>query len=212
MYRTQLRRRLQAAALVAVGALALAACGAGSSGGSPTGDSSSGPPSATPATSAPATTTASPSARDLPAPISTAAQQSGSMSDPAALLVSIRTAHHATYDRVVFEFSGKAPGYRVAYVPQVTTDGEGAPVALKGDHFLQVAFQGATLDRSLQGGTGSYTGPKRLTPMLPAVQEIAFAGDFESVLSWGIGVDGAQGFRVLRLASPTRVVIDVATG
>jgi hypothetical protein len=39
MYRTQLRRRFQAAALVAVGALALAACGAGSSGGSPTGDS-----------------------------------------------------------------------------------------------------------------------------------------------------------------------------
>ena len=211
MYRSPLPRPLAGAALVATGALLLAACGNGS-GGSPAADS-------TPTTSAPSVTTSAPpssaastpTVTDLPAPTSTKAQQGGSTAEPSALLVSIRTAHHPTYDRVVFEFSGKAPGYRVAYVPQVTTDGEGNPVALKGDHFLQVAFHGATLDRSMQGGTGTYTGPKRITPLLPSVQEIAFAGDFEGVLSWGIGVHGARGFRVVPLSSPTRIAIDVAT-
>ena len=203
-----LHRPLAGAALVVSAALLLAGCGNGS-GPSPAADSSPTASGSAAASSSPAPTT--PAATDLPAPTSTAAQQGGSGAEQSALLVSIRTAHHATYDRVVFEFSGHAPAYRVSYVAQVTTDGEGAPVALKGDHFLQVAFQGATLDRATQGGTGSYTGPKRITPLLPSVQELAFAGDFEGVLSWGVGVDGARAFRVVPLSSPTRVAIDVAT-
>lgn len=206
---TPLRRPLVGAALVVTGALLLAACGNGSA-GSPAADQPTTPP-ATSTASPSGSASASPSATDLPAPTSTAVQQGGTQTEPSALLVSIRTAHHPTYDRVVFEFSGAAPGYRVAYVPQVTTDGEGAPVALRGDHFLQVAFQGATLDRAMQGGTGSYSGPKRVTPLLPSVQEIAFAGDFEGVLSWGIGIDGSRGIRVVPLSSPSRIAIDVAT-
>ena len=35
----------------------------------------------------------------------------------------------------------------------------------------------------------SYTGPRRIRPDLDAVEEIAAAGDFEGVLSFGMGID-----------------------
>lgn len=202
---------LTTTATLAAATLLLSACG-----GDPAGVGADPSPVTTQTTSAPATSTpsasASPGATDLPAPTKTTPVQAGSMTTPAALLTSIQVAHHSTYDRVVFEFSGELPGYRVAYVPQVVMDASGEPVALKGSHFLQVVFQGATLDTSLQQGSAGkqYTGPKRITPLLPAVQEIAFAGDFEAVLSWGIGVAGPRGFRVVPLSSPTRLAIDIA--
>jgi hypothetical protein len=43
------------------------------------------------------------------------------------------------------------------------------------------------------------------------VEEIAAAGDFEGVLSFGIGIDERTPFRVLRLSGPGRIVVDVAT-
>ena len=206
-----LRTTLAATAALAAATLLLSSCG-----GDPAIGGSDPSTVTTPTTSAPATSTpsvsSSPGATDLPAPTKMTPVTAGSMATPASLLTSIRVAHHSTYDRVVFEFSGKLPGYRVAYVPQVVMDASGEPVALKGSHFLQVVFQGATLDTTLQQGSAGkqYTGPKRITPLLPAVQEIVFAGDFEAVLSWGIGIAGPRGFRVVPLSSPTRLAVDIA--
>jgi hypothetical protein len=193
-----------------VGLAALTGCG-----------SSSGPTSGSGATSTPVTSwppastasaTPSRTAAADPAPTSTKPVQAGHMATPASLLTSIRVAHHPTYDRVVFQFAGPLPGYRVAYVPRIVMDASGDPVAVKGAAFLQVIFQGGTLDTTMQMGSagGRYSGPRRITPSLPAVREIAFAGDFEAVLSWGVGVSAKTGFRVLPLKSPSRLAVDVA--
>jgi hypothetical protein len=43
----------------------------------------------------------------------------------------------------------------------------------------------------------------------PVVAEVAVAGDFEAVLSFGIGLNRPATFRVHTLTRPSRVVIDL---
>jgi hypothetical protein len=49
-----------------------------------------------------------------------------------------------------------------------------------------------------------------VTPGYPTLKQVSIAGDFEAVLSFGIGLDRTAGFQVTRLRSPDRVVVDVA--
>jgi hypothetical protein len=130
----------------------------------------------------------------------------------AAVLRAIRTSHSAAYDRVVFEFTGTAPGYRVEYRPRITEDPSDRTVPLAGHAYLNVALHGATLDNAFQGGHERYSGSTRIPAAYPQLRDVACSGDFEAVLSFGLGVDHRAGFRVLTLSGPTRIVVDVATG
>jgi hypothetical protein len=137
------------------------------------------------------------------------------MVTPASLLNVIRVAEQPGYERVVFEFDGLAPAYDVQYVDQVREDPSGKCVPLDGNAFLLVVMPGGTLDTAFQesnpADARSYPGPQRIRPDLRQVKEIAAVGDFEAVLSFGIGVDHMAPFRVLRLADPDRIVVDFAT-
>ncbi len=218
---------------VVLGAVAvlLTACGTGSEAGGATVTASTGTAStgaattsATPSgggtTSAgrspsPAATSGSSSIAAVPAPTNTRpVTNPAGPTAPAAVLRAIRTADHGTYDRVVFEFDRPFGGYTVKYVSALTEDPTGDPVELAGGAVLAVNIQGATLDNSFQtdgsNPRATYGGPRQLTPNLPAVKEVADAGDFEAVLTFGIGVASKTGFRVLRLSSPDRLVVDVA--
>ena len=151
----------------------------------------------------------------LPAGFSTSPKKGGTPPARAELLRLIRSGRHVGYDRIVFEFTGSPPAYDVRYVDQVRQDPSDRPVRLQGTAFLSVVMPGGTLDTTLQvddpAKAQSYKGPRRLQPDLSAVQEIAVAGDFEGVLSFGVGLDRRSAFRVLRLSDPARIVIDVAT-
>ena len=151
----------------------------------------------------------------LPSGFSLKAKQGGTAPARASLLRVIRTGRHPGYDRVVFEFVGPAPAYQVQYVAEVRHDPSGRPVSLEGDAFLLVVMPGGTLDTTPQvsdpSEARSYRGPRRISPELQNVREIAAAGDFEAVLSFGIGVAHRDQFRVLRLSDPARIVVDVAT-
>lgn len=127
-----------------------------------------------------------------------------------SLLREMRAGQHDEFDRVVLELRGSGPGYIVRYVPVVHEDPRGEPVPLEGRAAIEVVLRGATLDQTPQGGTGRYRGPHRISPRLPQVREVAVSGDFEAILSFGIGVDHRAGFRVFTLTHPTRVVIDIA--
>lgn len=129
----------------------------------------------------------------------------------AAVLREIRTGHTASYDRVVFEFTGAVPGYRVEYRSTITDDPTDRPVHLAGRAYLLVVMQGATLDNAFQGGHDRYAGPTRVSPNYSQLRDVSFSGDFEAVLSFGVGLDHRAGFRVLTLTQPSRVVVDVAT-
>ncbi|MGH3506152.1 MAG: AMIN-like domain-containing (lipo)protein [Nocardioidaceae bacterium] len=45
--------------------------------------------------------------------------------------------------------------------------------------------------------------------MLDMVRDVAFTGDFEAVVSFGISLRGREDFRVFTLHKPNRVAIDV---
>ncbi|HKF00400.1 MAG TPA: hypothetical protein VKG45_15900 [Actinomycetes bacterium] len=134
--------------------------------------------------------------------------------DPVAHLVAVRTARHASFDRVVFEFRGRVPGYDVRYVPAVTQDASGRPVPLRGSAFLRVVLRHASaVEQGLPAPPGyrrTWTGPSTVTTGFASLQQVRAAGDFEGYLSFGVGLGRRAGFRVLTLTGPPRVVLDVA--
>jgi hypothetical protein len=135
-----------------------------------------------------------------------AATPVGAQSAPT--LVDVRAAGHPGFDRVVFEFRGAVPEHHVRYVDQLVEDGSGKPVSVAGTADLEVVFQGANAHEA--DGTPSVS-PRRFSPNLTAVKEVAQIGDFEAVVSYGIGVDRRRPITVSTLSGPSRLVIDVST-
>src|ERR1051326_7681037 len=108
-------------------------------------------------------------------------------------LVAIRAAHHAGFDRVVFEFSGPLPQRRdVHYVAQLIADGSGKPVQIAGNAILKTVFEQARPHTD----QGEVTVPDRITFALPNVMQVVRSGDFEAMLSHGIGLARRTNFHV----------------
>ena len=130
--------------------------------------------------------------------------------DPAPLLTGVRAAHNPGFDRVVFDFYGGLPSSTSArYVdgPSIPQDASGLPVYVAGRAILQVTLQdarGHKLD-------GTDTSPNRTAFALPNVLTVVQSGDFESVVTYGIGVASRQSYRVFTLSNPPRVVVDIDT-
>ena len=135
-----------------------------------------------------------------------AAAPAGAQSTP--ILVDVRAASHTGYDRVVFEFEGAVPEHRIGYVDQLVQDGSGNPVEVAGAADLEVVFEGANAHD--EGGAPTIS-PRRFSPGLTVVKEVAQLGDFEAVVSYGIGVDRRRPVEVSTLSSPSRLVIDLPT-
>lgn len=139
----------------------------------------------------------------LVVPVLTAA---GAPAAPAVpTLVGISAAHHPGFDRVVFEFNGGVPGdVRVRYVDPLLADGSGLPVRVAGRAVLRVRFEAA----DSHNGSGA-TAPARRTFALPNVMTTVRAGDFESVLTYGIGLAKRTRVEISTLTGPSRVVLDI---
>jgi Sporulation and spore germination len=124
-------------------------------------------------------------------------------------LTAIRAAHHPGYDRLVFEFQGPLPAARTArYVTQVIGDPSGLPVPVVGSARLLVQFHSAAGHNASGGVT---YGPAQRTYSLPNVIQVINAGDFESYLSFGVGLARKEPIHVFTLTKPSRVVIDIQT-
>jgi hypothetical protein len=132
--------------------------------------------------------------------------QSGGSSGLTATLTNIRPGAHAGdgYDRVVFDFSGGIPSWDLTRQESATftRDASGQQVTLDGSAGLKLVFR----DADLAGGVAT-----DLTPRFSSIREVAQLGNFERVLSYGIGLSSSQCVRVLPLSNPSRLAIDVAT-
>jgi hypothetical protein len=130
--------------------------------------------------------------------------QSGGVSGPAQL-TNIRPASHASdgYDRIVFDFSGGIPSWDLTRQESAmfVRDASGQPVTLDGSAGLKLALRNADLAVGV---------PADLRPGLQSVREIAQLGNFERVVTYGIGLSSSRCVRVLQLSN-SRLVIDVAT-
>ncbi|HEX6462701.1 MAG TPA: hypothetical protein VFZ58_05565 [Candidatus Saccharimonadales bacterium] len=126
-------------------------------------------------------------------------------------LSNIRTGRHECFDRMVFDFRGAAPGYRVEYVSNVYADGSGQLVPLAGGAKLQIVALAPAYDTN-----GSPTYAATVSGSLPGVnlagyqtfRDAKFAGSFEGQTTVGLGVRARLPFRVLLLDN--RLAIDVA--
>lgn len=201
--------------------LAPACNGDGDSSPSPTGSAS---PSDTPPATAspkpePTGTEASPAPSPTPgesgAPCPAVA---GGGTGTDVKLVNVRVGSHTGYDRITFEFADpKAPSpantlpqYAVQKVDAVTQDGSGNPIQINGAALYSVVMQGASgVDLSGENVVETYKGPKEFKPNFPTLLELEHAGDFENVLSWGIGLKGPRCITARQLNTPLRLVLDI---
>jgi hypothetical protein len=142
----------------------------------------------------------------------TAATSSAATAAPVRVppvLSQITAAHHPGYDRLVFTFKGGVPStHSVRYVSQVIGDPSGRPVNVAGSAKLLVRFSPANGHND--SGRVTYGATSR-TFALPGIIQVVAAGDFESVLSFGVGVARAEPVHVFTLTNPSRVVIDLRT-
>jgi hypothetical protein len=137
-------------------------------------------------------------------PFSTGAKTSAGSGGQAEVF-QIAAACHPTFDRFTIRARFARPGYDVRYVRRVISDGSGATVSLLGRRRIRVIL------RPARGHTnaGANLIPGTITPRCPNLRQVKRAGDFEAVLTFGLGLRRRTGFRVFRLTGPTRVVIDV---
>ena len=92
------------------------------------------------------------------------------------------------FDQMSFRFLGAFPSYDIEFVPELLADASGLPVPMPGTGaILKVVFRDAQAHKA--DGTAS-TITRQPAPAIgyPALTSYAPAGDFEGVLSYGIGV------------------------
>src|SRR6202158_2921930 len=136
----------------------------------------------------------------------TCTDRSGGAASAAATVSDIRIAHHDGYDRLVIDFANSTTMPQYQLTQQATShsvrDASGQPVTLDGTAGLRLVLRNADITPGA---------PTDLKPALPAVRQVAPIGNFERVVSYGVGLATPACFRVLELSGPTRLVIDVQT-
>ncbi|MEO3934239.1 hypothetical protein WMO79_15700 [Micrococcaceae bacterium Sec7.4] len=92
------------------------------------------------------------------------------------------------YDQLSFRFQGGFPAYDLEFVPELIADGSGLPVPMPGTGaILKVVFRGAQT-HTADGTASTITSAPAPAIGYPALASYAPAGDFEGVVSYGIGV------------------------
>lgn len=125
-----------------------------------------------------------------------------------ALLRDVRTGRHDGYDRVVFEFAAAPlPGYHLEYIDKpVRKCGSGDPTALAGDGWLEIRFTPA--DAHTPKGEPTVRDRER-TLTLGVMRELELTCDFEATTTWVVGVSSPNRYRVVELADPPRIAVDI---
>ncbi len=127
----------------------------------------------------------------------------------AALLRAVRVGAHPEqggWDRIVFEFADTLPAGEIKYVDSASQCGSGAPVSIPGaTAILEVTFQPANAHTD----AGQATTPRQIAGPGGVILQAQSICDFEANVGWAVGVKSKQRFKVTRLSSPTRLVIDI---
>ena len=112
---------------------------------------------------------------------------------PVPELVSISVGDHPAgsaqpaFDRMSFTFTNAFPSYRFEFTTSLVSDGSGKVIPLTGPDVLKIVFTQAQAHAA--GGTGSTIISQPGRPIgYQVMTDFAQAGDFEGVLTYGIGV------------------------
>ncbi len=137
----------------------------------------------------------------------TSPESAESAEDGDLTLVRVRTGRHDGYDRVVLELRGPGkPGWFVQYVVEPVSDGSGDPLQVAGSAFLHVTVNGVVNGEGFAGRTRA-KGTRQVREVLV---EVLVQGAFEGQNPAYVGMAGPpRPYRILWLADPPRVVVDV---
>jgi hypothetical protein len=134
--------------------------------------------------------------------------QTGAGTVARAQITDVRVGTHGAYDRVVFVFGNGIPEFTLnKATPPLLQDPSGRPLEVQGDAYWQLVMQGGT--KLSPSGPVTYDGKTDFKPGFPKLTELIEGGDFEAVSTWYFGLDSSSCARVLTLADPSRLVIDV---
>lgn len=128
---------------------------------------------------------------------------------PVPQLVKIEVGDHPhdagqrPFNRMSFTFTTTFPTYAFQYVPHLTGDANGQPVTLEGQTVLRILFKQAQA-HTLDGTSSSIASRPPQHLGLSRMASYAQAGDFEAVITYGIGVNVPPGRTNAQL--PVRVV------
>ena len=134
----------------------------------------------------------------------------------AGAITNVRSGGHACFDRLVIDLSGRGgASSSVRYVNAVLSQGQGAPVPLRGGAKLEIVVRAPDYD--VLTGLPIYrpASPRELTRTsgLQTFRQVASGGSFEAVTTIGVGVRARLPMRAFVLAGPgggSRLVVDVA--
>jgi hypothetical protein len=117
----------------------------------------------------------------------------------------LRAANHVSFDRLVIALptTNAVPSFRITQQSSATftEDPSGQQTTLEGSAGLRLVLQNTDITPGA---------PSDIKPNLPEIREVKNIGNFERVVSYGIGLSKPACFRVLELSGPSRLVIDVA--
>jgi len=116
-----------------------------------------------------------------------------------------RLGQHPGYDRFVIEFGGGVPSYTVT--PQSTTVFSRSP---RGDQVTLEGSSGALIVIHSITNWTTYTGPTSALPRYASLRQVMQVENFEGYQQWALGLEGTPCLRVSTLASPSRLVVDIA--
>ena len=121
-------------------------------------------------------------------------------------LTDVRVAKNKGFDRLVFEFTGALPRYRVGYATKLEMDGEDIkPVKVKGKSVVSINLQ--SLPYPEDPNYKDIVLPSK-KPGLRSFAEIQETEWFEGVRFYLVGLESRSKFRVQELSDPYRLVID----
>ncbi len=124
-----------------------------------------------------------------------------------AVLHAVRAAKNAGFDRVVFEFRERVPGYHLEYIDKPVRDcGAGDVKPIEGDGWLEARFYPAYAHTEAGEPT---VRQRELKPALGIVREVERTCDFEAVVTWVIGTASPNRYRAFELLEPPRLVVDI---
>jgi len=135
------------------------------------------------------------------------------------LLKEVRVGSHPEYDRFVMEFreepdepDGTPDSYTVVWATEIPRSmGEGSPMFTdQGSAYLEIYALGYAWDREDPSTIGTL--PRSVSSSRTSnMKEVVSDGEFEGMLHWVIAAEEQVGFRVLSIANPPRLVVDICT-
>lgn len=122
----------------------------------------------------------------------------------------VRIGAHEGFDRIVLEIAGDgAAGWHIGYVDEPTTQGQGAPVDIAGEAFLEINVRGVALPPDAPEHD-PWDGERLVGPPGSHVIELVEDTIYEGQHSFHVGLPAKTPFGVVRLDDPQRIVVEIA--